>query len=513
MERRDFIKTILAGGAAAALPPSLLLTGCNPAKARPHIILFLSDDLGYGDLPSYGNPINRTPLLDRFASEGVRFTDCHSAGTVCSPSRASLLTGRHPYRCGFYYILGAGVHLRREEISIAALLQEAGYDTCFVGKWHLSDLDRPERGQPHPGDHGFDHWFATSVNAFDGPENPGKFIRNGERVGPTEGWYCDLIVDEALEWMNSRPDPQKPLFLLVCSHEPHTPIAPPEEFYSPFENEETDQKERAIQYGRVDRPEKDISAFKKFYYGTVTQLDAAFGRLMKGVDDLGLREDTFVFFTSDNGPEHPVNFQESGGQWEDPIRDRCFGTPGDFRGMKRYPYEGGHRVPGIARWPGRIEPGTTSDALINGTDIFPTLCALTGIPVPSDRTIDGIDITRALEGRPFSREEPVCWTYPVHGYDYMPHIVLRDGDYTLVGRFEDREEGQGRMDWIKTTTIASYDLYNLKTDPGQSTDLTAVEPERARSLAAKMEAMWADIQKDGPVWDRWGQPPQKKQPI
>ena len=165
------------------------------AAASPNIVIFLVDDLGYGDLGCYGHPVIRTPHIDALASEGVRLTDCHSAGTVCSPSRASLLTGRTPYRTGFYTIAGPeGSPLRKEEITLATLLKSKGCDTCFVGKWHLGKF----KGQPDPGEHGFDHWFATEVNAFDGPESPGKFVRNGTRVGPVADWYCDAIVKEAI---------------------------------------------------------------------------------------------------------------------------------------------------------------------------------------------------------------------------------------------------------------------------------------------------------------------------
>lgn len=161
-----------AAGLVFSVPGAL---GCQSGPRpdeRPNFVIFLADDLGYGDLASYGNQIISTPNIDRMASEGMRFTDFHSAGTVCSPSRASLLTGRNPYRSGFYYIAGSGMHLKRDEITVASLLSAGGYDTCFVGKWHLSRFDRETSTLPTPGDHGFDHWFATAVNAFEGPEKP-----------------------------------------------------------------------------------------------------------------------------------------------------------------------------------------------------------------------------------------------------------------------------------------------------------------------------------------------------
>lgn len=495
---------ILAGGTAAALPSLGLLQSCRKVSKPPNIVIFLADDLGYGDLGCYGNPINQTPHVDRFAAEGIRFNDFHAAGTVCSPSRASLLTGRHPYRMGFYYILGGGAHLKREEITISSLLNQAGYDTCFVGKWHLTDFDSPEKGQPDPGDHGFDHWFATVVNAFDGPKNPGKFYRNGKPLGQLEGWYCDLIVKEAADWLNTRKEPDKPFFLLVCSHEPHTPIDPPSQYSEKFNNEKVEQIEDSIRYGDVPRPEnKDIEDNKKFYYGTVFQLDAAFGTLMDSLDQAKLRDDTLVFFTSDNGPEYPVNFLESQGKWDDPIRDRCFGTPGQLRGMKRFTYEGGHRVPGIARWPGHVPAGADSSAFINGTDFLPTLCQLAGIPIPTDRTIDGESFLAALKGKPFSRNQPVCWSAPVHEYEFVPSMTLRDNRFLLVAWFNDKEPDQLWMDWIKSASPQRYELYDLNQDIGQAEDLAGRMPEKVKELSAKLDFLWKDIQAEAPIWPNW----------
>jgi arylsulfatase A len=247
--RRAFLKFIAASGLAGTAPYFLSCTSSAAKKKPPNFIIFLADDLGYGDLGCNGNPIIQTPHIDAFATQGIRFTDCHAAGTVCSPSRAGLLTGRNPYRSGFYYIAGGGAFLHPEEKTIASLLKENGYDTCFTGKWHLGHFNR-DRSQPNPGDHGFDHWFATAVNAFEGPRNPTTFYRNGTKIPQVDGWYCDAIVRESLDWLRNRPDPEKPFFLFVSSHEPHTPLSPPEHF-GRFE----------LYDAKVDeRQRKDISA-------------------------------------------------------------------------------------------------------------------------------------------------------------------------------------------------------------------------------------------------------------
>lgn len=483
---------------------SLLLFSCAASFAqdtRPNIIVFLADDLGYGDLGCYGNPIIETPHLDALASEGVRLTDCHSGGTVCSPSRAALLTGRTPYRTGFYTIAGPeGSHLRKQELTLATLLKKEGYDTCFVGKWHLGRFS----GQPDPGAHGFDHWFGTAVNAFDGPEDPGKFVRNGTPVAKTGQWYCDAIVAEAIEWMGNRPNPEKPFFLFVCSHEPHTPIQPPKEYSDRYANKTVDIKESDLSYGQVHRPlEREIEDNKKYYYGTVTQLDDAFGRLMKAVDIEGHRDDSLVIFTSDNGPETPVTVEESGNQWEDPIRDRCFGSPGPWRGMKRYVFEGGHRVPGIVRWPGKIDADSLSQELVNGTDWLPTACAAAGVAIPDDRVIDGIDALPALRGETAQRPIPACWMFPV-GYDSrkLASMSMRDGDSVLVGWFDTETTGEGNSAWVRSAKLARFELFDLTIDRSQNNPLNTTRPEQFDSLKKKMESLWSDIQSEAPDWTK-----------
>lgn len=479
---------------------SLFLAAPTLAAAeKPNIIIFLADDLGFGDLGCYGNTIIKTPHIDSLAKEGVRLTDCHSGGTVCSPSRASLLTGRAPFRSGIYYLAGPeGCHLQKKEITIASILHDEGYDTCFVGKWHLGSFEN----NPTPGDHGFDHWFGTEINAFDGPEDPGKFVRNGEKVDKTGEWYCDAIVNEAITWMKNRPDPDKPFLIVACSHEPHTPIHPPEKYSAMYEDEMVGKLETVVPYGGVHRPlDRSISENKKYYYGTVTQLDAAFGKLMGALEDQGKRDDSLVIFTSDNGPETPVTIQESGGQWEDPIRDRCFGTPGPWRGMKRYVFEGGHRVPGIVRWPEKIPAGSLSTQLVNGTDWLPTVCAATGIPVPKDRTIDGTDATPALLGNAGERDIPACWTFPVsEDSRNLPGMSMRDGDHVIVGWFTPRINGREYSKWVKAAEFSRFALYDLSVDPFQETDLATLRPEQFESSKEKMIRLWEDIREEAPDW-------------
>jgi len=487
---------------------SLIAASCtsteNNQPHKPNVIIFLADDLGYGDLACYGNPIVKTPNIDKFAQQGVRLTDCHSGGTVSSPSRAALLTGRNPYRSGLYYIQGAwGSHLVDEEITMAELLKTADYETCFVGKWHLSRLEKNRVDQPGPGEQGFDHWFATTVNAFEGPKNPKKFIRNGEAVGEVEGWYCDVIVNEAVEWLNNIRDQSKPFLLIVSTHEPHTPIAPPEEYIDMYDNERVEELEKLIKYGGEDRSIRDVSEFKKEYYGTITQLDDAFGNLIHYIDNKGLKDNTLVIFTSDNGPEAPVTLNESRGEWDDTIRDKCFGTPGELRGMKRFVYEGGHRVPGMVRLPGYIPEGSVSDKLINGTDFMPIICNLAGVEIPADLVIDGVDSYSGFLDKEYERDIPALWIFPTHEDTYfrMPNLSMRYKDFTLIGKFPDKPDSLKLIPWMKTSEPVKFELYDLSADLQQSNDISTRETGILEKMISDMKAIWLEIREEGPFFN------------
>lgn len=477
----------------------LMQGGCKNETKSPNIIVFLADDLGYGDLGCYGNPIIKTPNIDKLAEEGVRMTDCHSGGTVCSPSRAALLTGRNPYRTGFFYIHGRDTYLKNEEVTLAEVLKDKGYQTGFWGKWHLSTLEKNRMDHPGPSEQGFDYWMGTTLNAFGGPKNYKKFIKNGKPVGEVDGWYCDVIVDDARNWLKNKRDKEKPFFMYVCSHEPHTPIAPPEEYSDIYDNSDVDKLEKNIKYGQVARPKKDISEFKKEYYGTVNQLDDAFGRLMSTLKELDLDENTLVLFTSDNGPEAPVTIEESLGTWDDPIRDKCFGTPGELRGMKRFPYEGGHRVPGIVRLPGIIPPGTKSDVLFNGCDILPTVCNVVGATVPVNRNIDGVNAFDAFLNKDVEREHSAIWFYPNHEDTYfrMPQMSMRKGNYTLIGWLPEKPDSMNLKQWIAAYNPEKFELYDLSVDPSQSNDIAAQHPEIVADMKVEMTADFIEMRDEG----------------
>lgn len=421
------------------------------AERKPNVVIFLVDDMGWGDLGCYGNKIIQSPNLDKFAREGMRFTQGYAACAVCSPSRSSIQTGRTPYRNGVYNWIpeGRDMHLRKSEITIATLLKGAGYATCHSGKWHLNGkFNSPE--QPQPNDHGYDWWFATQNNAHPSHKDPDNFVRNGKPAGKLTGYSGQIVVNEAIDFLKHHRDPKKPFLLNVCTHETHQPI-------------EADPKFQAL-YPGVDESHRQ-------FYGDATQMDAAFGALMKALEETGEADNTIVFITADNGPEG------------DGETKRNCGSTGGLRGRKRWLYEGGIREQFMVRWPGHIQPGSTSDQPVIGSDIFTTVCEVTGVKPPADRVIDGASIVPAFKDQPIDRKVPLFWHYIAPG---GMHIALRDGDWKLLA----------------SEAMDKFELYNLKDDVKETTDLSAKEPERVKQMHQTMARMVTEMAVGAPVWEK-----------
>ena len=449
----------------------------------PNIIIVLTDDLGYGDLGCYGNKIVKTPHLDRFARQGMRFTDCYSAHPNCSPSRTGLMTGRTPTRVGVHNWIPmfSPMHVRDSEITIASILQKGGYDTAQVGKWHMNGRFNMT-GQPQPNDHGFNHWFATQNNALPNHRNPWNFVRNGTPVGPLQGYAAGIVTDEAIHWLRAWRDKSKPFFLYVSYHEPHEPIASDPRF-------------------EKDYPSDDPSYTA--YWANVAQMDASFGRLMAELDKQKLRDNTFVFFTSDNGPAR-TGFHPHGET--DGLRDK-----------KGSVYEGGIRVPGMMRWPGKIKPGTVQRTPISGVDLLPTICSFTGLKPPADRHLDGTNIRGLWRGEKIQRTQPLYWHF--YGARGEHHVALREGDWKLVAamdappikhRASITAEDQRA---IKTAPLGRMSLYNLKVDRAETRDVSGTEPKHFARLSAQMKQIYGSVQEATPTWSTWEWPRYEHQRI
>jgi arylsulfatase A-like enzyme len=423
----------------------LLLIGCMAyAETRkPNIVVVVADDMGWGDSGTFGNELIQTPNMDRLAAEGVKLTQNYSACGVCSPSRSAMLTGRTPYRNGVYrHLSGNGVaHLRASEITYPELLKANGYETCHVGKWHLlmkNQFNNPEF--PQPGDQGYDYWLYTQNNAEPSHKNPVNFVRNGEPVGKLEGYSAQLVAGEAVHWLKELHDPEKPFVLTVWFHEPHAKIATDPRFESLYEGHENSK-----------------------YMGNITQMDNGLGIVLDALDEAGVRDNTLVYFTSDNGPVSAYG-----------------GSSGGLRGQKRSEYEGGIRVPGLARWPGHIEPGTVSEVPIIGSDVFSTALELADVPLPTDRTIDGVSMIPALKGQPVEREQPMFWRTHVSPPD--ERVAMRIGDWKLVG----------------DETLTKFQLYNIPKDGKEENDLADTMPEKTEEMKKVLLELWADIEAEGP---------------
>ncbi len=435
----------------------------QPPSEQPNVLLLLSDDLGYRDIGCYGGPV-RTPTLDGLASQGMRFNQFYSGCAVCSPSRATLMTGRHHIRTGVYsWIHDASQksHLLRREVTLAEILKDAGYATAHIGKWHLG-LPTQAHAKPTPDQHGFDHWFATWNNAEPSHKNPNNFIRNGKPVGETEGYSCQIVADEAIAWLDQRGDTPQPFFLNVWFHEPHAPIAAPDSIVK--------------DYGPVNNR-------AAIYSATIDNTDRAIQRLLNKLKELGVTDRTLIIYASDNG------------SYRD---DRT----GGLRGRKGMNWEGGIRVPGLFVWPGVIKSGTVSSTPAGLVDVLPSVCGLLGLEKP-DRHLDGTDLTPILRGQPenWQRNQPLFW----HLQKSRPIVAMRDGDYSLVAEpdYELSKDNMFQEAWIPKIRSGGYrnfQMFNLSNDPQQMNNLAAENPELLEKLKSKLLKINHSIMQEAHDW-------------
>jgi uncharacterized sulfatase len=470
-------------------------TGAGPAR-RPSFVVIVADDLGYGDLESHGGRAIRTPHLDALAREGVRFTEFYASASICSPSRAGLLTGRYPVRTGISYIIFASeislAHrvnlalsrfgtrlglsdfhdsvvsgLPPSEITLAEALRVGGYATGMVGKWHLGDFSHDRAHLPTR--HGFDA-FEGLPHSND--EFPVSYWRGEEPLRADVGLDQEQLTRDltaaAVRFVEVHAG--EPFFLYVAQKDVHLPFFPSEAFRG---------RSSAGLYGDA-----------------AEELDWSVGEILKALEARGLRESTLVLFTSDNGP------------WFD-------GSSGGLRGGKGMPFEGGQRVPLIASWPGTLPAGAQVDAPAMNIDLFPTLLALAGLGLPADRVVDGRDLSGLLLRR--ERESPHeallffhddaiegvrsgPWKYyrAVHRFRWP---VPLDAPSTLAGR---TAAGHRYTDAASGRTAGLLQafplLYDLRTDPGESYDVSDRHPDVTGRLRGLVEAFERDLAANPRGW-------------
>lgn len=445
-----------------------LLSSAVASAAQPNILLIYVDDLGFGDLGSYGHPVLQTPNIDALARDGLRLTNAYAPSALCSPSRAGLLTGRHPYRTGIKSWIpdGSGIYLRDAEITLAEVLKDAGYATAHIGKWHLNS-NLGSRTEPQPTDQGFDYYYGH--NAFQLPHNrnPSNVFRNKEALPPQEGYTADLYASETIDWLSHR-DQSKPFFVYLSMAEPHTSFANPPEFNALY-SEFTEGEVVAIPNGGANPPkEMLIPRGPGEYYANITYMDAQLGRVLYWLKANDLEEDTVVVFSSDNGPvtSRWINW------WE----VNAYGSTAGLRGRKHFLYEGGIRVPTVIRYPGVTKENSESDAAVVGMDLFVTLAKIGGGDVPDDRDLDGIDI-RPLFDQGELPERSLFWALEAKS---DLEFAVRMGDWKL---FLDKKQ-QPR------------ELYNLDEDPLEFFNLISTAPKKTKQLARIAAEHLASINND-----------------
>jgi len=463
----------------------LFFAGTVAADDRPSIVVILCDDLGYGDLQCYGHPHIETPNLNALAAGGIRFTDFYSAAPVCSPSRVGLLTGRSPNRAGVYdWIPEAGgpkpdardkVHMRASEVTVARLLHDAGYATCMAGKWHCNSEFNND-SQPQPGDFGFDHWLATQNNASPSHRHPTNYVRNGQPVGEIESFSCQIAVDEALGWLEKRVDSAPPFFVYLPFHEPHEPVASPQELVEKY----------ASVAKTLDQAQ---------YFANVENVDLAVGRFIAGLDRMGLRDNTLLIFTSDNGPETLNRYRNA---------NRSYGTPGSLRGMKLHTTEAGFRVAGIMNWPGNIEPGQTVHTPVSSLDFLPTFCELAGTSPPDGLALDGVSFLPAIRGESLDRKKPLVWVY----FNALneARVAMRDGNWKVLAKLNGGKLAKMQnitsqtLPIVKEAKLTDIEIYDLASDVGEQTNLAPTDPALVKRLAAKLDRAYRELTSDSHAW-------------
>lgn len=429
------------------------------AERPPNIVLLLVDDVAYDDLGCYGSKLLRTPNIDRLAAEGRRFTSYYAPSSVCTPTRAAILTGCYAPRVGLPSVLypQANIGLNAEEITIAELLQSRGYATACIGKWHLGHLP------PFlPNEHGFDYFFGLPYPNDHGPERPNRdnppipLYRNAKVIEqpvdlPPLG---DRFIDEAKQFIAEHCD--EPFFLYLPFVGAHTPWYVAERF----------------------RGQSKLGP----YGDAVEELDWDVGEIMRTLKEQSLDDNTLVVFASDNGPlwkPHP-GLEEAYGDAGRLLPQEHLLAEGKYSSA-----EGGVRVPLIARWPGMIPTGTQCEAMCAGFDLYPTFAALAGASVPTDRIVDGKNILALLRGEPDAKTPHEQFFY-FSNYDLE---AVRSGDWKL------RLVAHGSA--IKGPKRRGVALYNLKDDLSETTELAAKHPEIVEQLQAKLQQCREDLG-DGP---------------
>jgi arylsulfatase A-like enzyme len=429
--RRGFLKTACLATAGLTMPKGLLAREKTAAR-KTNIVMILVDDLGYGDLSSYGATDLKTPNIDSLVAAGIRFDNFYANCPVCSPTRASLLTGRYPDLVGVPGVIRTHItnnwgHLDPRATLLPKLLKRAGYHTAIVGKWHLG-LESPNT----PNDRGFDHFHGFLGDMMDDYYTHRRhginYMRLNDREIDPKGHATDLFTQWSIQYIRQRAESRQPFFLYLAYNAPHTPIQPPREWIE-----------------RVKNRKKGISDRRAKLVALIEHLDEGIGKVIAALKDAGLSDNTLVIFTSDNGGQLSVGANN-----------------GPLRAGKGDMYEGGIRVPMCAAWPDKIRPGSKSNRVALTMDVFPTICEAAGTIIDIDSEIDGRSILPTLLGKLQPAEDRFLFWVRREGGHYggRAYYAARHGDYKLV----------------QNSPFELMQLYNLADDPQEAEPLDRKHP-------------------------------------
>jgi N-acetylgalactosamine-6-sulfatase len=414
---------------------------------RPNVVFLFADDMGWGDLRCYGHPYAKTPNLDKLASEGTRFTQFYATGVTCCPSRTGFMTSKFPATFA-KYPANAGFG---DRVTVTELLKRQGYATGHFGKWHIGPESKP-------GTYGID--------VIGDDEAGGRKKKQDDRGRDAH------IYDSAIRFIEKHKAGS--FYVNVWGHMPHHPVNPSLALLNAFGPLQVDESKFPApmreKFANCKKQGGDVSQHMRTYLAEVKSLDENVGRLLKRLDELGLREDTIVVFSSDQGPAH---IRDGGGG---DLRLNAMGFAGPFRGGKHNQYEGGVRIPFIVRWPGHVPAGRTDEkSVLSGADWLPTLCALTGAKINA-ADFDGEDASVAWLGRDFVRTKPLLWKTSAP----QTPGTIREGKWKLHYPNSKRTE---------------LELYDVITDPGEQHTLVKEHPDIVKRLSAKLEAWQATLPK------------------
>lgn len=440
-----------------------ILCSRSHATEQPNLIVIMTDDMGYGDAGCYGGTLYPTPHINRLAKEGMRFTDFHSSGAVCSPTRAGLLTGRYQQRAGvdgvIYAALNRNRHhgLQHQELTFAEILKGAGYNTAMFGKWHLGYEE-----QYNPIYQGFDRYVgyvSGNVDFHSHIDGAGVFDWwHQNKHNREKGYTTHLITQHAIDFI--RRNKKGPFCLYIAHEAPHDP------YQGPNDPPVREAGKNGLLYDHRE-PNHALRAYREM----MTEMDKGVGQIIDTLEELGLEKNTFIMFFSDNGATGP-------------------GSCGSLYGMKGTLWEGGHRVPGIAWWPGKIKGSTVTDQLAYTIDVMPTLLELAGATTQSNHPLDGESLAPVLFQNETIKNRKLFWKYG-------KALSMRDGDWKLVvngGKPNRNSERFPNINWSRPNdgrdTVA---LFNLQNDRDETRNVAERYPMRVKAMQKALETWQHDV--------------------